>query len=192
FQDLTALDTLARVKEQEPEQPTVSNPRVDRDVETICLKCLEKEPSKRYASAQALAEDLERWLLGQPIQARPVGRWERLLRLCRRRPVESGLACLASLLLLGSVVGLIVGLAVIQAKERVAQENLAAAETHKAALREYLYGAQMRLAFEEYRNGRLAEARHYLDQQRPQLGEPDERGIEWSLLWRMCHEEATD
>jgi serine/threonine-protein kinase len=82
-------DTLRRVCECAPEPPSRVNRRVPRDLEVICLKCLEKEPGRRYGSAEALAEDLERWLRGEPIAARPVGPIGQLLRWCRRKPVPA-------------------------------------------------------------------------------------------------------
>jgi tRNA A-37 threonylcarbamoyl transferase component Bud32/tetratricopeptide (TPR) repeat protein len=84
FQDDTPLDTLAQVQGREPERLSGLNRHVDRDLETICLKCLEKEPNRRYASAEAVADDLERWLAGKPIAAQSVGRLEQLWRWCKR------------------------------------------------------------------------------------------------------------
>jgi WD40 repeat protein len=86
FHAETPLDTLMLVVEREPERPRKVNPGIPRDLETICLKCLEKDQRKRYGSAEALAEDLERWLKGEPIRARPIGRMERAVKWMRRQP----------------------------------------------------------------------------------------------------------
>ncbi len=106
FRAATPLETLAQVLETEPVPPRLLNPAVPRDLETVSLKCLRKEPPKRYADAQALADDLGRYLDGRPVQARRVGRAERLLRWARRRPAAAGLA--AALVLL-AVISLVVG-----------------------------------------------------------------------------------
>ena len=92
FQAPTPLDTVLRVVNDEPVPPRKLQPKAPSDLETICLKCLQKDPRKRYASAAALADDLDRFLGDRPILARPVGRPERAWRWCRRNPVVAGMA----------------------------------------------------------------------------------------------------
>jgi WD40 repeat protein len=94
FQGTTPLETLMWVRLREPIPPTHFNRNLPRDLETICLKCLRKERHRRYASAAALAEDLDRLLTGQPILARPVGLTERLWKWTRRHPALGGLVLL--------------------------------------------------------------------------------------------------
>jgi WD40 repeat protein/peroxiredoxin len=97
----SVVDTLTKVKEQPPDPPRKFNAKVPRDLEVICLKCLEKDPPRRYASAQALADDLRAWLEGRPIAARPVGPIERARMFVRRRPaLAAAYGLMAAVLLL--------------------------------------------------------------------------------------------
>jgi tetratricopeptide (TPR) repeat protein len=91
FAGSTTYETVRMVLETQPRQPWLYNSKVDRDLETICLKCLEKEPGGRYAAAQDLAEDIERFLRNEPIQSRRVSQVERAWRWCKRKPLVASL-----------------------------------------------------------------------------------------------------
>jgi len=105
FKGKSVLETLEQVRTKQPELPSRLQRRIPHDLKTICLKCLRKEPENRYASAEALAEDLRRWRTGEPIAARPVGRTERTFKWMRRNPVVTALLMLVVLALAGGTVG---------------------------------------------------------------------------------------
>ena len=152
FRAETMLETLRLVREQEPERPSTINPKVDRDLETIVLKCLEKPPSRRYRSAEALAEDLERWLADLPIRARPATLPDRAVKWVRRRPAA------AAFLLAASVAALAIALAVrelnstARLRDDVAQKGLALLKEQAKRL-----GIETELAESRDRKARLEE-----------------------------------
>jgi serine/threonine-protein kinase len=116
----SVMNTLDMVRNSPPQPPTRLNEKLPRDLEVICLKCLEKDPRHRYASAQALADDLHRWLRGEPIAARPVGPVVRLRMWARRKPALAGLSVA---LIVASIAG-IIGVT-WQWREAVSQRNQA-------------------------------------------------------------------
>jgi serine/threonine protein kinase/tetratricopeptide (TPR) repeat protein len=104
FRGATLLDTIEQVRNQDPVPPRRLLPKLPRDLETVCLKCLEKEPKKRYPSAFELAEDLRRFLAGEPIRARPASLWQHGIKWVWRRPAMAGLvgvSILAGMILVG-------------------------------------------------------------------------------------------
>jgi hypothetical protein len=134
FRAATPLDTLLQVVEKDPERPRQLDPRIDRDLETICLKCLDKEPLRRYGSAEAMAEDLERYLGGEPIRARPVGRLEAGLKWVRRNPVVAGLlAAVVLVLVAGTVVSMMFALDARTQAGNARQSALSALQEKQAA-----------------------------------------------------------
>jgi eukaryotic-like serine/threonine-protein kinase len=120
FRGDTPLETLWMLRTQDPLSPQRLRPKLPRDLETICLKCLHKEPRKRYASAQALADDLCRFLAGEPIRARPVSRWERGLKWARRRPAAAALVAVSA-----TAIVVVVLLASVYTAQLREQRNLA-------------------------------------------------------------------
>jgi eukaryotic-like serine/threonine-protein kinase len=169
-------EVIRAVLESEPVRPRLVNPRVPRDLEIICLKCLEKEPARRYATALELADDLDRFLNNEPIRARPVGLAGRAWRWSRRKPALAvSLAACAFLLLAG-------GLGVVTQWRR--------AELESQRQRRFAYAADMNLAQQSLAKNNLGRARQLLDRHRPAPGQSDLRGWEWRYLWQHCRSDA--
>ncbi|NQT12025.1 MAG: protein kinase, partial [Planctomycetes bacterium] len=196
---------LHQVLNQEPRPPRQLNHRIPRDLETICVKCLQKEPSRRYQTAAALAADLRCWVDGKPITARPVGEIERSWRWCRRNPVVASLiAVVVFVLLAGSVVSTYFGIqsnrnavtarrnAIEIEKEYIRAEKLvqeldttltaqeaatALANSERERAERLLYPAQIAKARAEWNGGNVAGAREALNACRR-----DFRGWEYDYL----------
>ena len=128
FLAATPLDTLMQLLREEPVPPSRLQSKIPIDLETICLKCLQKDRQKRYESAAALADDLHRFLNGEPIEARPVGRAERLWRWCKRNPTIAIPSGIAALLALAVMIGAPVAAAVIYQEKELAVEAQQLAE----------------------------------------------------------------
>jgi WD40 repeat protein len=169
FKAATALDTLLQVVGDEPVPVRQLQPKVPKDLETICHRCLQKEPAKRYAGAGALAEDLRRFRAGAPIAARPVGTWERGWRWCRRNP---GVAGLAAALLVALTAGMVVSIRFAASAQR---------EARMARHREY--DANMLLTEMAWEQRGVMRFLDLLRGQEPDLGQEDLRGFEW-YYWK--------
>jgi WD40 repeat protein/serine/threonine protein kinase len=183
FQAATPVETLKQVLEREPVSLRQLNPAVDRDLETICLKCLQKDPARRYASAAGFAADLRRFLAGAPIEARPLGIAERAWRWCRRKPLVASLtAGIACSLLAGAITATVLWV-------RAAREAAAArAAQRQSDLRWYV--AEMNLALQDWKEGYVASAQARLARQVPSASvQPDPRGFDWYYLQRLFNPE---
>jgi serine/threonine-protein kinase len=129
----TTYETIKLLLDTEPRQPRLLNPKVDRDLSTICLKCLEKDPAKRYASAEALAEDIERFLRDEPIRSRRASGLEHVWRWCKRKPLVASLTVALILVVAIGLTGALWELRRVQA-ERALVRRANLSEQEKALL----------------------------------------------------------
>jgi WD40 repeat protein/tRNA A-37 threonylcarbamoyl transferase component Bud32 len=168
YQGETIESILHQALHVEPIAPRLLNSGVPVDLQTICLKCLEKDPAKRYATAQELADDLGRFLNNEPVHARPVGQTQKLWRWCRRKPALATLGALVLVLLLVVVVGAPIAFVRI--------------DRARGDVEWSLYADDMRLASELLRNGATDQVQELLDKYQPRKGAKDLRAFEWRYL----------
>lgn len=173
FQAASPLDTLLQVLQKDPVPLRQLDPKVPRDLETICLKCLEKDPRRRYASASKVADDLQRYLSGEPVKARPISRPARVWRWCRRNPVVAGLTGLAATLL--AVVGIVASVGYFSTSAALHQSQ------------RHLYVAHLNLAQQGLNSGEDRRALGLLERHVPVgSNQSDLRGWEWHYLRSRC------
>ena len=215
FTGASSVEILRQVVEKEPEPPGLARRKVisnqcsvsqsskpgplmtdslntdyfstlDSDLEIICLKCLSKEPERRYPSAEALAEDLERWLRREPISARATTGVERGWLWCRRKPRQAATLALLAAVVVAGVAGVFTQWRRAETNRARAEQNSQRLEAEKITTRLHLYASDMSAAMGAWRDGNLGLARRLLEAQRPAPGPTNDlRGFEWRFLWQQ-------
>ena len=182
----TMQETVRLVHETDPIPLRTLNPDVPPDLDTICLKCLEKTPAKRYASAQELADELDRFLKGEPILARPISEAERFVRWGRRHPAIASLAATVAVALTATS-------AIFYSSARRIERARAEEQRARLVAEEELYASNM-LASSLGTNFSGGfdpnDGRARLDASRPRLGMRDQRGFEWRYYWTLARSDA--
>jgi len=186
FQGETLPEILLQVQNVEPVSPRRLNPSVPVDLQTICLKCLQKDATRRYDSARELAADLGRFLGNEPIQARAVTVAERLWLWSKRRPTLAALIAALNLVLLLGIGGVLWQWRRAEAHARGEREQRQVAEASAEQMRLNLYAGDVSFAAQAVHRGNLGQARLTLASLEPKAGEQDLRGFEWRYLWSQC------
>jgi WD40 repeat protein len=201
FRGPTPLDTLRQVVSDEPPAVRALQPKVPRDLETVCHKCLHKEPGQRYPGAAALADDLACFRKGEPIRARPVGVGERAWRWCRRNPVVAVLLTTVGVVVFGALAVLVYKNAqlnqanaekdaeTVRATDAATQMGIQRDEAIKAREKAdgTVYAVRSFLVRREYLGNKLSLAEDQLKLQEPSADDPtDRRGWEWWYQRRLC------
>ncbi len=196
-------DLFDLIRNSDPVGPHSLRREISRDLETICLRCLEKNPAKRFATAKDLADDLERLRRGEPIASRPASLLDRLLRWCRRKPTTAALIGVSALSLV-AIVGQLVShnrvLTQYNAHVSTLNDDLSLAASHARILqniaeknekqaKDYLYAADINRAATAWKQNDSSVLNELLDRHIPLPGETDRRGFEWWFLHQQGHRE---
>jgi eukaryotic-like serine/threonine-protein kinase len=202
FRGETPAETIRQVIDNDPIAPRVLRPNVPRDLETIALRCLNKDITRRYPTAAALADDLERFLAGQPIHARPASAWERCLKWARRQPAQAALVGLAMIVATAGSGGIAWSNAWLRAhNERLRSErnrteghardserHQKLAEEREALADRHLHAAQLHMASQAADVGQFERAQEVLLDDVYGPG-PTHRDFAWWHLWRQSRRE---
>jgi WD40 repeat protein len=190
FRGETMTETLRMVLDTDPVSPRTLRPGLSRDLETVCLSCLEKDPAKRYPSASALAEDLNRFLSGEPIFARPAGPVERGLKSIRRHPAAAAMFALAVALIvcLGGVTAW--SNALLRSHNVALQREADRADMNARLAQRLLYADRLRLARQALDLDQLERTQEILGDIRPETEGSEPRGFVWGHLWRQARREV--
>lgn len=193
FHEDSPLETLRRVATEDVPDPRTFAPDLDRDLATVCLKCLHRDPARRYHSAADLADDLDRWLGGEPVLARRAGHGERLMKWARRHPAIAALSVSTLVAGFAFLAILLGGLALLRQErnealkqEGLARENAARASQAAEDFQQSAYAADIYLASRAIEDGQLGVARRMLERHVPQEGGRDLRGFEWYAFRQQC------
>ena len=176
FQAASPMDTLLQVLESEPVAPRTLVPQLPLDLETICLKCLEKDPQRRYQSAGALQEELDRFLSGQPIQARPISQVQRAWRWCKRKPALAALYSMSAAVLLALGIG---GPLVASHQSQLAEQARASQRVAEGNA----YAAQMLLAQRHWEDANIVQLNTTLNKYNDL---PEQQNFEWRYWRRLA------
>jgi WD40 repeat protein/serine/threonine protein kinase len=200
FTGETAVDILLQVQNNDPISVTRLHPGIPLDLATVTMKCLEKDPRRRYASAAALAEDLARFHEGRPVRARPLGPFGRAWRWCRRNPASAALMTALALVIVAGFSIVLWQMHVAQTSasdekfaRQLADTNAERADAQTAEARAHLYAARMNLVQAAWRDAQLRRVSELLEVSSPARSEErDLRGWEWWHYQRLCHQEVRE
>jgi WD40 repeat protein/serine/threonine protein kinase len=201
FDGTDRLRLVEQIGRQEPARLRILDPRIPRDLETIIMKAIEKDPRRRYPSAEAMAGDLRRFLADEPILARRTSPLERLGRWGRRNPLVAGLIAAVVLVTALGFAGVFGQMQQAQEQRDVAQQQRDEAQRRRNEVealnkklqatqderRRILYAAHANLAQHAWKAGGVARMLELLEKQRPKTGETELRGFEWDYLYRLGH-----
>jgi WD40 repeat protein len=190
FQGENAIAVLTQASSAEPVPPSRFRHTVSRDLEAVVLKCLEKAPAHRYASTAALADDLGRYLAGQPTRARPLSMAGRVAKLVRRHPLTAALLALVAASLVGGLAGVLWQWRLAVRARGHLQVALRAEEGQRRKTEQSLYLSRISQASILWESGQATQARDLLAACAPGSGVHEQRSWEWHYLSRLFHAEA--